>query len=110
MSIRRPPLSSYNNDSHGTGIPVPATASKRRAEQPPPAYAQPPSNRMRMSIAGGAGPSRPPSAFLAPPSTGYAPRQSSYGSGGLGGSSGQNPLLMSARKDVSQYGKTPMKN
>ncbi|KAG9005376.1 kinetochore-associated Ndc80 complex subunit ndc80, partial [Tulasnella sp. 427] len=102
---------------YGSGIPMPSTASKRRAEQPPPAHAQPPSNRMRMSIAGGAGPSRPPVAYqqqqgglLAPPGTGgYVPRQSTYGAGGLGGSAGQNPLLMSARKDVSQYGKTPLK-
>ena len=100
---RRQPSANDSNPSIHSGIPLPATVQKRRA---PEHNAQPPPKSMRMSIAGGPGPSRPPQAFV-PPVPQNAPRMSTYGSQPT--SSQPNPLLMSARKDQSQFGRTPMR-
>ncbi|KAG8927424.1 kinetochore-associated Ndc80 complex subunit ndc80 [Tulasnella sp. 419] len=111
----RPPLAPTNMNNvfahPSSSIPLPASAVKRRADMPPP-MAPPPQSRMRMSIAGGPGPSRPPALPAASqssqPGTSYAPRASLFGGGA---SQGFNPLLQSTRRpDTSQYGKTPSKS
>ncbi|KAG9007090.1 kinetochore-associated Ndc80 complex subunit ndc80 [Tulasnella sp. JGI-2019a] len=86
-----------------SGIPQSALpTAKRRAEQMPPAP-QPPYSRMRMSVAGGAGPSRPQqnAGLTVSGAAQFAPRASMMGGGG--------GAPQTARKDTSQFGRTPLK-
>ncbi|KAG8887646.1 Aminopeptidase 2 mitochondrial [Tulasnella sp. 332] len=86
-----------------SGIPQSALpTAKRRAEQMPPAP-QPPFNRMRMSVAGGPGPSRPQqnTGLAVPGAAQFAPRASMMPGGG--------GAPQTVRKEVGQFGRTPLK-